>query len=58
MVYAIPDSAVNLAEGLKTKCSQGNDKAIAYVCRGTQCQAPIESLDGLEQELQLKNNLV
>lgn len=58
MVYAIPDDADNLAEGLKAKCSQGNNKAIAYVCRGTQCQAPLESLEDLEQELQLKNNLV
>jgi len=53
-IYAIPDDTNNLAEGLKAKCSQDNNKAIAYVCRGTQCQAPLESLDSLEQELRLK----
>ena len=39
----------DLPPALKDKAPQGD--AIAYICRGTTCSAPIESLSALAQDL-------
>jgi hypothetical protein len=48
LVFAIP-ADTDLPESLATK--QATDNTIAYVCRGTACSAPINSLKELANEL-------
>jgi uncharacterized protein YyaL (SSP411 family) len=48
LVFAIPADA-EVPESLATK--QAKDNTIAYVCRGTACTAPIDSLQQLASEL-------
>ncbi len=45
LVLAIPSGAEGLPEALAAKRPQG--RTVAYVCRGPQCSAPIESLAAL-----------
>jgi len=49
LVLAIPADTADLPLALKDKAPHG--AAIAYVCRGTTCSAPINSLDALAQHL-------
>jgi len=49
LVLAIPADASDLPPALKDKAPKG--EAIAYVCRGTTCSAPINSLSALMQDL-------
>jgi hypothetical protein len=49
LVLAIPADAADLPPALKDKVPQG--EAIAYICRGTTCSAPINSLSALAQHL-------
>jgi uncharacterized protein len=49
LVLAIPAEAADLPPALRDKAPQG--EAIAYICRGTTCSAPIKSLDALAQHL-------
>jgi hypothetical protein len=46
---AVPAAATGLPEAIATK--PATQAALAYVCRGTQCTAPISSLDALLVEL-------
>ena len=46
---AVPADASGLPEALATK--PATDRPLAYVCRGSQCTAPINSLAALGQEL-------
>lgn len=48
-VYVIPSDADNLPEGLLSKPAK--ESPLAYLCRGTQCLAPIESIEQLKLEL-------
>ena len=50
MVYAIADNINDLPGALQNKFTT-NNKAVAYVCCGTQCQAPIYDLGLLKKEL-------
>ncbi len=49
--FAIPSSAQDLPESLALK--QPADACIAYLCRGTQCEAPICSFDQFDKALRL-----
>jgi uncharacterized protein YyaL (SSP411 family) len=49
LVLAIPADVLDLPPALKDKAPQA--EAIAYVCRGTTCSAPIHSLGALTQDL-------
>jgi len=49
LVLAIPADTPDLPPALKDKAPKG--AAIAYICRGTTCSAPINSLDALAQHL-------
>jgi uncharacterized protein YyaL (SSP411 family) len=49
LMLAIPAGLQDLPPALKDKKPQGD--AIAYVCRGTTCSAPIDTLSALAQDL-------
>jgi uncharacterized protein YyaL (SSP411 family) len=49
MVLAIPADATDLPAALSAKAARG--AAVAYVCRGSTCSAPIESLGALLGQL-------
>ena len=49
LVFAIPADAPSLPEGLATKAPRGD--VTAYLCRGTSCSPPIESLAALTSAL-------
>jgi uncharacterized protein len=49
MVLAVPDDAEDLPPALAEKTSHG--AAVAYVCKGSTCSAPIDSLGGLINRL-------
>jgi uncharacterized protein YyaL (SSP411 family) len=49
MVLAVPDDAEDLPPALADKTSRG--AAVAYVCKGSTCSAPIDSLSGLINRL-------
>jgi uncharacterized protein YyaL (SSP411 family) len=49
LVLAIPADATDLPPALKDKAAQTG--VIAYLCRGTTCSAPINSLSALAQHL-------
>jgi uncharacterized protein YyaL (SSP411 family) len=49
MVLAVPDDAEDLPPALAEKTSRG--AAVAYVCKGSTCSAPIDSLSGLIHKL-------
>jgi uncharacterized protein len=49
MVLAVPDDAQGLPPALAEKTSRG--AAVAYVCKGSTCSAPIDSLGGLINKL-------
>jgi uncharacterized protein len=49
LVLAIPADAVGLPPALADKTPRGN--AVAYVCRGSVCSAPLESLSALVNHL-------
>ena len=49
MVLAVPDDAENLPSALAEKTSRGG--AVAYICRGSTCSAPVDSLSGLINKL-------
>ena len=49
MVLAVPDDAEDLPPALAAKTSRG--AAVAYVCKGSTCSAPIDSLSGLINKL-------
>ncbi len=48
LCFAIPESA-NLPAGLALKTPL--DNTVAYVCRGTQCDAPVHSLTDLAAQI-------
>ena len=50
LVLAIPADAGDLPAALTDKAPHG--EAVAYVCRGSTCSAPLESLAALVAELQ------
>ncbi|NJD32897.1 MAG: thioredoxin domain-containing protein [Gammaproteobacteria bacterium] len=50
-VAAIPDEAGDLPAGLAAKVPQG--RAVAYVCRGMTCSAPLGTLGDLVRELRV-----
>jgi uncharacterized protein len=50
IVLAIPDGAPDLPPGLAEKSPRG--RAVAYLCRGSVCSAPLDSLESLLHELQ------
>ena len=53
MVFAIPDSISSLPTTLDIK--RADDKqCVAYICRGSQCLAPVETLAVLTHELDTK----
>jgi uncharacterized protein YyaL (SSP411 family) len=49
MILAVPSTSDPLPAALETKLAKG--PAIAYVCRGSVCSSPIDSLSTLIQEL-------
>ena len=49
LVLAIPDGATGLPPGLADK--QPQSTSVAYVCRGTQCSAPVATFAALVREL-------
>jgi uncharacterized protein YyaL (SSP411 family) len=49
IVLAVPDNAEDLPPALAEKTSQG--AAVAYICKGSTCSAPIDSLSGLIHKL-------
>jgi len=49
IVLAIPSDAANLPDGLADKPARG--AAVAYICRGSTCSPPIDSLSALAREL-------
>jgi len=56
IVLAVPDDAEDLPPALAEKTSRGatipgGDTAVAYVCKGSTCSAPIDSLSGLINKL-------
>jgi uncharacterized protein YyaL (SSP411 family) len=51
IVLAIPDDAQSLPEALAEKLTRG--PAVAYICRGSACSAPIGTLSELARELSL-----
>ncbi len=50
MVYMIPTSATNLPEAISSKFSE-NDNTRAFICQGTSCLAPIETIGDLKDKL-------
>ncbi len=50
LLFAIPADAVNLPGALELRRPQAT--AVAYVCRGTSCTAPLSSLEDVTAELQ------
>lgn len=50
MTFAIPNDAEELPEALKNKFTQSAE-AVAYICQGTSCQAPINQLTQLTNAL-------
>jgi uncharacterized protein len=49
IVLAVPDDARELPPALADKTSRGD--AVAYICHGSTCSAPIDSLSGLVSRL-------
>jgi uncharacterized protein YyaL (SSP411 family) len=49
LTFAVPDTEQALPGALAAR--KPRDNAVAYVCRGTQCSAPITSLDDLASDL-------
>jgi uncharacterized protein YyaL (SSP411 family) len=49
IVLAVPDDAQQLPPALEEKTSRGD--AVAYICHGSTCSAPIDSLSGLVSRL-------
>jgi hypothetical protein len=49
LVLAIPSEAQDLPSGLDDKLADA--RTVAYVCRGTTCSAPVDSLENLVREL-------
>jgi uncharacterized protein YyaL (SSP411 family) len=49
LVFSIPDTEQDLPGALAARAPR--EKTVAYVCRGSQCSLPIESLDALAAEL-------
>ncbi|WP_018955097.1 thioredoxin domain-containing protein [Thioalkalivibrio sulfidiphilus] len=49
LVFAIPADASDLPEALAAKAPKG--EAVAYVCTGTSCSAPVMDLDALLEQL-------
>ncbi|MFO1427219.1 MAG: thioredoxin domain-containing protein [Steroidobacteraceae bacterium] len=52
MLVAIPDDAHELPPALADKAPRG--RAVAYLCRGTSCSPPIDSLADLARRLRLE----
>ena len=52
MIFSIANDTDDLPKELANKHAH-NDKTIAYLCRGTQCLAPIESLDLLKDAINI-----
>ena len=50
MTFAIPADSANLPQALQTKCADQN-KTLAYICKGTSCQAPVGDFDMLKEAL-------
>jgi hypothetical protein len=48
-VIAVPSDAASLPPALADK--PAGARALAYICRGTQCSAPLDSLEQLAREL-------
>jgi len=51
MVLAIAADATDLPPALADKVPRGEAGAVAYVCRGSTCSAPVESLSALLEQL-------
>ena len=53
LVIAIPAAATGLPEALAVRepPAEGKGEAVAYVCRGTSCSAPLTTLDAIAGEL-------
>ena len=51
MIFAVPTDTVGLPEALADKAPRGS--AVAYVCQGSTCSAPIEGLSELVDRLRL-----
>lgn len=51
ITLAIPDDAPGLPAALAAKAPRGD--AVAYLCRGSTCSAPIDSLSVLLRDLRL-----
>jgi uncharacterized protein YyaL (SSP411 family) len=49
LVLAIPDDAADLPPALADKASRAD--TVAYVCRGSSCSAPLDSLGALTEQL-------
>ncbi len=49
VVFAIPGDAGNLPAGLRERTAA--DQIVAYICRGTECSAPVRSLEALTNAL-------
>ena len=49
LVLAIPADTADLPAALADKAPRG--EAVAYICRGSTCSAPMESLEALLGEL-------
>jgi hypothetical protein len=48
MVFAVPRDARDLPAALATKAApDGSNAVLAYVCRGTACDSPVDSLEAL-----------
>ena len=50
MTFAIPADSADLPQALQTKCAHQN-KTLAYICKGTSCQAPVGDFDMLKEAL-------
>jgi uncharacterized protein YyaL (SSP411 family) len=55
IVLAVPDGAQKLPPALEEKPSRGD--AVAYICHGSTCSAPIDSLSGLVSRLRAGLNV-
>ena len=51
--FFIPDDGGDLPGLLATRAATG--RPVAYLCRGTSCEAPIDSLEALEEQLRGKS---
>jgi uncharacterized protein YyaL (SSP411 family) len=51
MIFAIPADAADLPPALADKRPQG--RAVAYICRGSTCSAPVDSLAAPIRDLRL-----